>query len=104
MFSWADVSGISSIYNLGRPIGNDTNDPLSWTWSGIANNEAFKNGSIPMPILLDSEVVTEGEFSNTYAAPNFTVYVPDAEDYTFVRRTPQWHAEGPIRALTYLTV
>lgn len=83
-FRWADVSGISSIYNFGRPLNNASIDPLSWTWSGISNNEAFRNGSLPMPILLDSEVVTEGEFSSGYTAPNFTVYVPSANDYTFV--------------------
>lgn len=66
IYSVADMFGIASTYYGARSIFNQSIDTLGFTWSGIQVQPSFANGTTPMAILMNDEVIPyglEGSFS-----------------------------------------
>ena len=82
--SLADIIGVGETYYLAEPLSGDAN-PLAWTWSGIQANPAFVNGSIPMPITMNQEVIPQGyPGSYGFTIGNVSILAPPPGDTTIV--------------------
>ena len=73
-FSAADIYGIGALNNFAKSLSDPSIDPLGFTMSGIQAQPAFANGTTPMPIFMNDEVIPLGlEGSVSWNTTNGTI-------------------------------